>query len=139
MKVAELTADPEFAKRYLEGSIEAREELRALHEMIANTPDVSDDTGPFEWSLGPGLDGDGMVLSRRDQLSAADSLRADGFSDAAIGHILSDGKFPVQDVAIAQHWLRRMKGDATLLYPDLPADREYQLRVFRTISAVGYE
>jgi hypothetical protein len=140
MKVAELTADPAFAKRYLEGSIEAREELRALHEMIANA-DVSDGTllEPFEWLLGPGLDGDGPTLSRRDMLSAADALRGDGFSDAAIEHILSDGKFPREDVAIAQHWLRRMEGDATLLYPDLPADREYQLRVFRTINAIGYE
>ena len=141
MRVAELTADPEFAKRYLEGSIEAREELRALHEMIADAS-VSDDTllEPFEWSLGPGLDGDGPTLSRRDMLSAADAMRRDfGFSDAAIEHILSDQKFPVQDVAIAQHWLSRMERDPNLLYPDLPADREYQLRVFRTINAIGFE
>jgi hypothetical protein len=138
-RVAELTADPEFAKRYLEGSIEAREELRALHAMIADAP-VSDDLEPFDWALGPGLDGDGMVLSRRDQLAAADAMRRDfGFSDAAIEHILSDQKFPVPDVAIAQHWLSRMERDPNLLYPDLPADREYQLRVFRTINAIGFE
>jgi hypothetical protein len=142
MKVAELTADPEFARRYLEGSIEARETLQSLHELIANASDVSDDTSlePFELSLGPGLDRDSMVLSRRDMLNAADAMRRDfGFSDAAIEHILSDGKFPREDVAIAQHWLRRMEGDATLLYPDLPADRQYQLRVFRTINAIGFE
>jgi hypothetical protein len=139
-RVAELTADPEFARRYLEGSIEAREELRGLHELIANASDVSDDTllEP-DVALGPGLDGDGPTLSRRDMLSAADGLRRDGFSDAAIEHILSDGKFTAQDVYVAQFWLPRMERDPNLLYPDLPADREYQLRVFRTINAIGYE
>jgi len=73
------------------------------------------------------------------------SASAYGFPDAAIQHILADGKFTAESVATAQYWLPCMEADPSLLCPDAARYRDGQkitiirVRCFRTIAAIGTE
>jgi hypothetical protein len=79
-----------------------------------------------------------MQLTRRQLISTAADMRAEGtFNEAGIALILSDGKFPTEDVYVAQHWLAQMERDETLWYPDLGGSREQQLKFLRAIAAIG--
>jgi hypothetical protein len=143
MKVAELISDGAFATRYLAGNIEARRQLRSLNELIASEPDISDDTLlQADVSVGPGVDGDGPTLSRRDMLSAAAAMRAEQvWNDEGIDHILRDGKFSTEEVRDAQFYLAQMERDVTktILCPDLPGNwtREHQVKFLRDIVTIG--
>jgi hypothetical protein len=136
MVLARRSSDPEWARKLTNGDIATREEFQQLCALQASA-DVGDAMADqmFEVTVGPGLGG--PQLSRRDMLSAAADLRADGLNEEAIYHILNDGKFAVEAVRDAQFWLPRMERDPTLLSPDLPQDREYQLKVWRIIAAIG--
>ena len=80
----------------------------------------------------------GEGLTRRDLISVAEDMRAEGtFNEAGIQLILSDQKFPREDVRAAQYWLARMERNPELLYPDLGDDREQQMKFLRTIAAIG--
>jgi hypothetical protein len=136
MRLAQLSSDPAWARKLTSGDIATREEFQQLCALQASG-EVGDAMADqmFETTVGPGLDG--PKLSRRDMLSAAADMRADGLNEEAIYHILNDGKFTVEAVRDAQFWLPRMERDPNLLSPDLPQDREYQLKVWRIISAIG--
>jgi hypothetical protein len=133
MRLQQLINDPEWARKLMNGDIATRNEFQKLSELkvsggigddVANEPLV-------ETTIGD------TGLSRRNLISAAEDMRRDQFSEEAIHHILSDGKFDADTVATAQYYLPRMERDPSLLCPDLPADRDYQMKVFRTIAAIG--
>jgi hypothetical protein len=105
-----------------------------LSELAAQAAPFDPSVDVGDWSSGEGL---GNELSRRNMLSAAEGLRRDGFNEEAIAHILNDGVFTTEAVAMAQHYLPRMARDPTLLCPDLPPDREYQLKCLRAVVAIG--
>jgi hypothetical protein len=131
LRLAQLSADGEWYRKLMAGDMTVRQEfdrLTALKAGAATSDPLLEQFG--ETTIGEGL-------SRRDLISAAEDMRADGFPDAAIEHILADGKFTAETVRDAQYWLPRMLRDPSLLAPDLPPDREYQLKVWRTIAAIG--
>jgi hypothetical protein len=131
---AELSADPTFVKAYLEGSIDARQQMDVLNEMIAGASDTDALTGEQVEVT----DGTRMQLTRRQLISAAADMRAEGvFNEEGIALILNDGKFPTEDVYAAQHWLAQLERDETLWYPDLGGSRDQQLRFLRSIVAIG--
>jgi hypothetical protein len=135
MRLSQLRTDDAWGRKLMDGDIATIEEFHKLSALAASAAPFdpsADDVA--DWSSGPGL---GDHLSRRNMLSAADGLRRDGFNEEAIAHILNDGKFTTETVANAQHWLPRMERNPSLLYPDLPQDREFQIKVFRTIAAIG--
>jgi hypothetical protein len=78
-------------------------------------------------------------LSRRNYISWAEGARSRGFTDEAINFFLADGKFTREAVEIAQWYLPRMLQDETLLYPDWPQDRAYQLEAFKMVVSAGTE
>jgi hypothetical protein len=133
-RLAQLRCDAAWCRRLTAGDIATAEEFHKLSELAASAApfDPSDDVA--DWSSGPGL---GDHLSRRNMLSAADGLRRDGFNEEAIVHILNGGVFTTETVRDAQFWLPRMQADTTLLSPDLPPDRNYQMKVYRAIIAIG--
>jgi hypothetical protein len=85
-RLAQLSADPAWAKRYMEGNLEARDEFKALTEMVANAPDVDPVSQPFQTTIG-------QDVKRSDVLSAAADLRAlwrdSDNCEAAIAEILN--------------------------------------------------
>jgi hypothetical protein len=134
VRLQQLISDPEWSRRLMSGDIATRDEFQRLSELKAAGGELGDAVAN-EMHVETTVSDTGLM--RRDLISAAEDMRADGFPDKAIEHILSDGKFDAQAVYAAQWWLPRMERDPSLLYPDLPLDREYQLKVFRTIAAIG--
>ena len=137
LRLTELSADPAFYQKLMRGDVDARRQFDELTALKASGDMVTDPMPlEFETTVGDGL-------RRHDLLSAAADMRQrDGFPERAIEHILSDGRFDAEAVAISQHWISRMEADPNLLCPDAeqwgwPEDREYQLRCFRTIAAIG--
>jgi hypothetical protein len=143
-RLAQLINDPEWGRKLMNGDIAVRNEFHRLSELKASASigDAMEVDEGFETTVGPGLDG--PTLSRRDMISVAEDMRAQGFNEQAIYHILNEGKFTEESVASAQYWLPRMERDPNLLCPEAsqwgwPADREFQMRCFRTIAAIGTE
>jgi hypothetical protein len=132
LRLQELASDVDWYRKLTSGNMEARAEFDRL-TALKNAAPTEDMPGEQIFDVTSGDTG----LTRSQLIGAAEAMRADGFSDRAIEHILSDGKFDAQAVYAAQWWLPRMERDPSLLYPDLPLDREYQLKVFRTIAAIG--
>jgi hypothetical protein len=136
-RLAELGETPDFLRKLQSGDLKAKEEWQHLCALKASA-------APTEFTVEPIIEtttGD-TGLTRRDLISVAADMRADGFPDAAIEHIIGDGRFTVEAVVAAQHWLPRMEADPNLLCPEAaqwgwPEDREYQMRCFRTIAAIG--
>jgi hypothetical protein len=138
LRLTELSADPAFYQKLMRGDVDARRQFDELTALRASGDMITDPT-PLE--LGETTVGD-SGLARRHLIGVAADMRRDGFPDRAIEHILSDGRFDAEAVAISQHWIPRMEADPNLLCPDAeqwgwPQDREYQLRCFRTIAAIG--
>jgi|SRR6516225_4387336 hypothetical protein len=135
-RLAQLINDPEWARKLMSGDMATRDEFQRLSELKAfgNVGDAVADEALIETTIGDTGSGS---LTRGQMISAAEDMRRDGFSDEAIYHILNDGKFTADTVATAQFWLPRMERDPNLLYPDWPQDREYQLKCFRVICAIG--
>jgi hypothetical protein len=75
-RIAELKADPAFLKAYFDGSIDARRQIAALDQLIADATDADDalgggqDTQQIEVIMGP------WGLPRKDKVSTAADLRA---------------------------------------------------------------
>jgi hypothetical protein len=137
LRLAELSANNEWYQKLMAGDIEARrqfDELTQLKALGGIIPDPTPELGETTWS--------DTGVARRHLIGVADDMRRDGFPNAAIEHILGDGKFTEEAVRAAQHWLPRMERDPNMLCPQgakwgWPADREYQLKVLRTVAAIG--
>ena len=67
-RLAQLSADPAWAKRYMEGNLEARDQFKTLTEMVANAPDVDAVSQPFQTTIG-------QDTKRSDVISVAADLR----------------------------------------------------------------
>jgi hypothetical protein len=135
-RLAQLINDVEWARKLMDGDITTRDEFQRLSELKASGDigDAMDEA--FETTVGPGLDG--PSLSRRHLISVAEDMRAESvFNEEGIAFILSDQKFPTEDVRVAQYYLGLMQRDETLLYPELPGDRERQLKFLRGIVSIG--
>jgi hypothetical protein len=128
-------SDPEWSRKLLNGDIATRDEFQRLSELKASGG-VGD--AMVDQSLVDVTSGDQSV-QRAGLLSWAEGARARGFPNEAIDHFLAGGKFTRETVATAQHWLPRMERDETLLYPDWPQDREYQMEAFKWIISAGTE
>jgi hypothetical protein len=135
-RLAQLRSDPAWGRKLNSGDIATLEEFRQLSEFAASAAPFDPAADLSDFSSGPGV---GDQLSRRNMLSAAEDLRRDGVPEEAIFHFLNGGKFTRETVALAQHYLPRMQEDPTLLYPDWPPDRKYQMKAFRMILAAGTE
>jgi hypothetical protein len=133
-RLAQLLSNDAWCRKLTSGDIATREEFHRLSELAASAAPFDPSADIADWATGPGL---GNYLSRRNMLSGADGLRRDGFNEEAIAHILNDGVFTTETVRDAQFWLARMEANPTVLSPDLPADREYQMKVYRAITAIG--
>jgi hypothetical protein len=134
LRLAQLSADVDWYHKLMAGDIQTRDEFNYLTALKAGVI-VSEAALPDEPVVETTIGDTG--LPRRALISAAEDMRRDGFSDAAIEHILSDGKFDAESVYAAQYWIPRMERDPNLLCDQLPPDREFQLKVFRTIAAIG--
>jgi hypothetical protein len=133
-RLAQLISDPEWARKLMSGDMATRDEFQRLSELkpgITALDPLAEQIGQVETTISD------TGLTRRNLISAAEDMRRDGFNEEAIYHILNDGKFTADTVATAQFWLPRMEQDPSLLYPDWPQDREYQLKCFRVICAIG--
>jgi hypothetical protein len=133
-RLAQLRTDDAWCRKLNSGDIATREEFHQLSALAASAAPFDPSADVADWSSGPGV---GDQLSRRNMLSAADDLRAKGINEEAIHHFLNGGKYTVETVRDAQFWLARMDRDPTLLRPDLPPDREYQMLAQRMIIAAG--
>jgi hypothetical protein len=136
-RLAQLEKTPDFLRKLESGDVKTREEWQHLCELKAGAT-VLDSLGEQIIETTAGDTG----LRRQDLISVAADMRADGFPDKAIEHILLDGRFTQEAVSIAQHWIPRMEADESLVCPDAtqwgwPEDRAYQLKCFRTIAAIG--
>jgi hypothetical protein len=135
-KIAQLRSDDAWGRKLMAGDIATLEEFHQLSELASSAAPFDPSVEVGDWSSGPGV---GDQLSRRNMLSAAEDLRRDGVNEEAIYHFLNGGKFTRETVALAQYYLPRMQADPTLLYPDWPQDRAYQMKAFRMILAAGTE
>jgi hypothetical protein len=133
-RLAQLRTDDAWARKLNSGDIATTEEFHKLCELAASAAPFDPSVDVADWSSGPGV---GDQLSRRNMLSAADDLRAKGINEEAIHHFLNGGKFTIESVKDAQYWLPRMERNPSLLRPDLPGDREYQMLAQRMIIAAG--
>jgi hypothetical protein len=134
VRLQQLISDPAWSRKLLSGDIATKDEFQRLSELKA----FGDVTGD---AVAGGMNVDttiGEGLTRRDLISVAEDMRAEGtFNEEGIQLILNDGKFPREDVRVAQYWLGRMERNPELLYPDLGDDRDQQMRFLRTIVAIG--
>jgi hypothetical protein len=136
-RIEELKADPAFLKAYFDGSLDARRQIAALDQLIADASDADVLGGEQMVEV---TDGSRMQLPRRHLISAAADMRREGtFNEAGIEFVLSDKKFDTASVYAAQGWVERMEADETktVMYPDLGGTREEQLRFFKAICAIG--
>ena len=130
--LAERQNNPEWARKLLAGDIATRDEFNELSskamgstaDAIANQPIVDTTTGD-------------QSITRAGLNSWATDARSRGFSDEAIYHFVNGGTFTRDTVATAQAWLPRMERDPSLLYPDWPQDRDYQMEAFKWIISAG--
>jgi hypothetical protein len=111
-RLAQLITDPDWISKLMSGDLTVRDEWHKLNAMKAGLGvfDASAETGDI--SVGPGLEG--PKVSRREAISAAADLRAQGASDAEISLILSDQPYPSDVVRDAHYWLPRMQADPFL-------------------------
>jgi hypothetical protein len=127
--------DPEWARKLMNGDIATRDEFQRLSELKAAggaADAMVDETAIIQTTTSD------TGLTRNQLIGIAEDMRAEGvFNDAGIEHILSDRKFPTQDVRVAQYYLGLMERDETVLYPDLPGDRVCQMKFLRAIAAIG--
>jgi hypothetical protein len=143
LRLQELAADADWYRKLTSGNLEVRAEFDRL-TALKNAAPTEDMPTEQIFEVTSGDTGSGS-LTRSQMIGAAEDMRRrDGFPDRAIEHILADGRFDAEAVAISQHWIPRMEADPNLLCPDAeqwgwPQDREYQLRCFRTIAAIGTE
>jgi hypothetical protein len=132
-RLAQLGETPDFLRKLEKGDLAARDEFQRLTEL-------KNAAMPGELTVEPILEttaGD-TGLTRRDLISVAEDMFAEGvFNEAGIELVLNDGKFPTEDVYVAQLWLERMEADETLLLPELGGDRELQMKFLRAIAAIG--
>ena len=130
VRLQQLISDPEWAGRLLDGDIATHNEFRRLNELKAGLTATDPLIDQIETTVAPGL-------PRRALISWAEDARSRGFTDEQINFFLNDGKFTRETVALAQRYLPRMEKDPTLLYPDWPQDREYQMEAFKWILSAG--
>jgi hypothetical protein len=136
LRLTQLINDPDWARKLMAGDIATRDEFQRLTELKAYG-DVTSDAAASQTHVIETTIGD-TGLSRSSLIGVAEDMRAEGtFNEEGIALILNDGKFPREDVRVAQYWLGRMERDPTLLYPDLGDDREQQMKFLRTIAAIG--
>jgi hypothetical protein len=135
MRIAELGADENFMGRLRSGDITAQQELDRLMELKANATvfdPVLDQFG--DTAIAP-------ALSRRNQISAAADLRAEGASDYEINHhILGDRPYPPEIVRDAYYWLPRMQANPNLQVPISvynEVDRDRLMGFFKRAIAIG--
>jgi hypothetical protein len=129
-QLAQLEHTPDFIRKLQSGDVEAMQKWQELK--IAATPVDFPVESIIETTTGD------MSVTHRDLIGVAENMRAEGvFNDEGIEFILSDRKFPTEDVRVAQYYLAQMESDETVLYPDLPGDRELQMKFLRTIATIG--
>ena len=134
VRLQQLISDPAWSRKLMAGDIATRDEFQRLTELKAYG-DVTGDAVAGQMHVDTTI---GEGLTRRDLIGVAQDMFAEGtFNEAGIELILSDGKFPTEDVRVAQYWLGRMERNPELLYPDLGDDREQQMKFLRTIAAIG--
>jgi hypothetical protein len=68
-RLAQLTANVEWSRRYMAGDLAARDEFKTLTEMVAAAPDIDAVSQPFQTTID-------QDAKRSDVLSAAADLRA---------------------------------------------------------------
>jgi hypothetical protein len=133
VRLQQLISDPEWSRRLMNGDIATRDEFQRLSELKASGG-VGD--AIVDQSLVDVTTGDQSV-QRSGLISWAEGARARGFPNEAIEHFIAGGKFTPETVATAQWWLPRMRADPTLLYPDWPPVREFQMEAFDWIISAG--
>jgi hypothetical protein len=134
-RLEELKNNVDWYRKLMSGDIATRQEFDRLCALKAGAG-VTELDPTIEQNVETTI---GMGLTRRQLIGVAEDWRKDGLPDAAIEHILADGKFTPETVRLAQEVLPRMEADPDLIYEGdgLPLDREYQLKVFRMIVAIG--
>jgi hypothetical protein len=100
LRLAALTADPIWAKKFMEGSIPERREFEALTEMIANEGDAPFVSAPIESTFGD------QSVRRQDLISEISHLGKVGIPAEGIERTLT-GNFSEADVEWAQRELER--------------------------------
>jgi hypothetical protein len=131
-RLVQLGQTPDFLRRLEKGDIAAKEEWSRLSELKAAASPAEMTAEPImETTAGE------AGLTRRDLVSVAADMAAEGIPDRAISFILADNKFSPEDVYVAQYWHDLMERDENAFYPGLPQDRGYQLMVFNIINSIG--
>jgi hypothetical protein len=136
LRLEELSKDVGWYRKLTSGSMEARAEFERL-TALKNAAPTEAMPGEQIFDVTTGEGGSGS-LTRSQLIGIAEDMRREGvFNEKGIEFILSDQKFEPDAVHAAQVWLERMERDSSVLYPDLPPDRERQMKFMRTIATIG--
>jgi hypothetical protein len=135
-RLQQLAQTPGYLAKLESGHWETVQEWRRLCALqseatIFDPAEIGDFSGASELGL--------PALSRRNQISAAADLYAEGCSDEEVAFILSDKKYPQADVDAAAFWLPRLEANPDLQYPDELAlvDRAGFMKFLRRIIIIG--